>query len=235
MKTQAAPAAAEGEGVLPVGGAGRLDSEGHEGADSGETAESVLIQRLQAGDRSAGRVLIEQHHQRIFWLLCRLVRNRSDAEELAQETFVRAFTGIGQFRGQRGMFTWLCRIATNLAISHRRRMSLRQAASLQGPVGAGASGTSDGPALELHHLVSSSEEVREPRDLERLRAVESAMAELDSDSRSVLLLRDVEDLDYQQIAAILELPLGTVKSRIHRARLALRELLRRRGVQGDEP
>lgn len=186
-----------------------------------DPADEALVAQAQRGDAAAFGLLVERHQDALFNSVSRMVSQRQDAEDLAQEAFVKAFRGIGQFEGRSSFFTWLYSIAFHLVISHRRRIgSARHLNPLSFHHGSDDDGGgiepedgSDGPG--------SDAERHETRE-----RVERAIAELEDDYRAVIVMRDIEGFDYQAIADVLGCPQGTVKSRLHRARLALRDLLK---------
>jgi len=191
---------------------------------SGRTIEfqdPPLVARCRKGDMQAFGLLVAKYQDRIYNLVLRLCGNASDAEELAQETFLKALENIAQFRGNSRFYTWLFRIAANLAISARRRGARIKFHPLA------ASDDGDGQ-IGLEARLADS---REPSpqhaaaSAETAAAVLRALEELDEEARLVVVLRDVEDMDYSQIAEVLDLPVGTVKSRLHRARCLLKEKL----------
>jgi RNA polymerase sigma-70 factor (ECF subfamily) len=139
-----------------------------------------------------------------------LVGNQAEAEDIAQEAFVLAFLKLASFRGQSQFYTWLFRIARNLSVSRFRRA--RKTASLDA-VDAGGS-----------MLLLSDEAAPDQRllDGETVARVQVALARLSEEHRAILILREMDELDYDAIAAALELPVGTVRSRLHRARLQLK-------------
>jgi RNA polymerase sigma-70 factor (ECF subfamily) len=197
-------------------------------AGSGRTIEfqdQALVARCRKGDMQAFGLLVAKYQDRIYNLVLRLCGNAADAEELAQETFLKALEKIGQFRGNSRFYTWLFRIAANMAISARRRGGRIKFHSL---AAGGSWENDDGQAAGLEARLTDSREVSPPRaaaSSETARAVMQALEELDEDARLVVVLRDVEDMDYSQIAEVLDLPTGTVKSRLHRARRLLKEKL----------
>lgn len=195
-----------------------------------EPHEQDLLSRARKGDQGALAELLRAHQGRVFNVCLRMVHNRDDAAELTQDVLLKIVQHLPEYRGQAELSTWMTRIAMNQSISHLRKRKLRQTASLDGSSGGGASrngraSTGEGvPALRLR-LADDREpgpEARVERDemLDRLR---QAVAELDEEFRAVLVLRDIEEMDYAQVAEALGLPMGTVKSRLFRARLALRE------------
>lgn len=149
--------------------------------------------------------------------------DRQDAADLTQEALLRAFTSIQRFDRRAAFYTWLYRIAVNLVIDHRRRQS--HAPRTVGPAGADARAerTVDRRASE------SDEPVHRAAAAEEREIVMTALMQLDDEQRTILVLRDIEQLDYAEIAETLNVPLGTVKSRIFRARQALRERLEQEG------
>lgn len=183
-------------------------------------ADSVLVERTRTGDMQAFGLLVAKYQDRVFNMVCRMVGRREDAEELAQEAFLKALEKISQFRGQSKFYTWLFRIAVNLAISHRRRGGRIKFQSLDAENNFSA--TQAGALAEAKGTASPECTVMAAEA--RSRVVE-ALEQLDDESRIVVLLRDIEDMEYSQISEVLAVPMGTVKSRLHRARLELREKL----------
>jgi len=186
--------------------------------------ERLFLRRLRERDEGAFREMIEQYQNQIFNLLFRMIGNKEEAEDLAQEVFVTVFKSIDQFRGDAKLSTWLYRVAVNhcknrvkyLARRHDRRTGVldetaERAAAAQGgePVAAGR--------------IAAPDRALEGAETERL--VQAAIAELEEDHRLVIVLRDIEELSYEEIASIAGVPEGTIKSRLHRARLALKEKL----------
>ena len=166
--------------------------------------------------------LLEAYHGRIYHVCLRMVSNADDAAELTQDAMVRVVESLDKFRGEAHLSTWMIRIAMNLSISHLRKRKLRRAASLEaGP----DNGETDAPTSLRMTLADDREPSPDRRveEDEMLGHLKSAIAELDDEFRAVLVLRDIEQMDYRQIADVLEVNLGTVKSRLFRARLALRE------------
>lgn len=189
--------------------------------------EQALIDRVQRGDRAALGELLHAHQRRLYNVCYRMVSHADDAAELTQDVMVKVVEKIGDFRGDARLTTWMTRIAMNASISHLRKRKLRHTVSLSLTPAPGKTGdTSGGPSL-----ADRLPETREPgpdqsvQQGEMLDQLQAAIAGLEDDQRAVLVLRDIEDLDYHQIARTLDLPVGTVKSRLFRARLALRTLM----------
>lgn len=188
-----------------------------------------LLDRAIAGDRHALGLLLSQHQKPLYNTVLRMVSNADDAAEVTQEAMLKIVQHIGGFRRDAKLTTWMTRIAMNQAISHLRKRRTRDAVSLEssGRPSLG-SGSNQDQAASLRsaladHREPSAEHCVETRDTaERL---QSAIDRLDDDFKAVLVLRDLQQLDYAEIAEALELKVGTVKSRLFRARLAVREML----------
>jgi RNA polymerase sigma-70 factor (ECF subfamily) len=180
------------------------------------------VERARKGDMQAFGSLVAKYQERVLNVVFRLCGRWAEAEELAQETFLKALERLGQFRGSSGFYTWLFRIAVNLTVSHRRRAGRLGFRSLGG-------GEADGSLADS--LTSELAQRREAPPTaaaeasETRRRVCQALEELDDEFRMVVILRDIEEMDYGQIARVLEVPAGTVKSRLHRARGLLRDKL----------
>jgi RNA polymerase sigma-70 factor, ECF subfamily len=182
--------------------------------------EPSLVQRCRLGDGPAMTVLIHRYQDRIFNTLLRLCGNSHDAEELCQDTFVKFLAKIGEFRGGSGLYTWLFRIAMNLALSQRRRSGKVRFAPLE----ARGEGEEDlARALADPRAATPVERVERAEEHEKVLA---ALAGLDEEFRAVVVLRDVEGMDYEQIAGVLNVPVGTVRSRLFRARHKLADQLK---------
>jgi len=197
-------------------------------ADSAADArqESDLLRKARTGDRFAYGQIVRLYQDRIYNAMLRMVGDRDEARELTQETFTRGLQKIDTFRGEASAYTWLFRIAMNLAISQLRRVKRRRVFSLDGSDS--PTPRRDDQAASLLHRI---EQQRQPAPDERLEAREraeqvlAALGRLDPEYRAVLVMRDIEGFDYQQMADLLSLPLGTLKSRLFRARVALRDEL----------
>lgn len=188
--------------------------------------EKALIERVHAGDRAALGELLRAHQRRLYNVCFRMVSHPDDAAELTQDVLLKVVEKIDGFRGDARLTTWMTRIAMNASISHLRKRKLRRTVSLNQPApGRDSVEASDGS------LAGRLPDPREPgpaacvQHHESLDELQRAIAGLDDDQRAVLVLRDLEELDYHQIAQTLDLPVGTVKSRLFRARLALRKTL----------
>ena len=182
--------------------------------------EVVLIAR--AGRETAYRELIRRYERPVFALLFRMVRDRELAEDLAQETFIKALNAIESYRPEFKFSSWIFKIANNAAIDHLRRREL-DTLSLDGSPHAETPEQMQATALQIGARQESPLDAVEAKELGG--AIEQAIAQLRPEYRSCILLRHVEGRAYEEIAEILNLPLGTVKTYIHRARNELRQTL----------
>jgi RNA polymerase sigma-70 factor (ECF subfamily) len=175
-----------------------------------------LVEQATEGDRDAFDALVFRHQARMYNFMRMMVHEEAEAEDLTQDVFVRVWKSIGRFRGDSAFRTWLFRIAVNRARTHLSRRSRWQFLSLQ------ASGPDADPT-------AASDDPPDPWRLEddvvRRDAIDRALATLSPDLRTAITLRDVEGLEYREIARALDIPIGTVESRIFRARQRLRPLL----------
>lgn len=193
--------------------------------------DSAVVARARGGDRAAFGELVALHEARVYTLALQLCRGRrDDAQELAQEAFLRALQGIAAFRGDAAFTTWIHRIVVNLHLNQSASLAAK-ARARQLSIGV-ASGVDDAPGCEPAAAVPApalqAEQAEERARLHR------AFAALDETRRIVVLLRDVEGKSYEEIAALLEVPIGTVRSRLARAREELSRALGGSGFQGPE-
>jgi RNA polymerase sigma-70 factor (ECF subfamily) len=191
--------------------------------------DRLFIARLLARDERAFQELVVQYGDRVFGLVFRFVGNRAEAEDVAQEVFVTVWKSIETFRSESRLSTWLFRIAANHAknrIKYLARRSTDRGGLDDAPEGALADVGNLGVAATHGHVRGPDAALEAAQ---RGGALERAIASLDEDQRLVVILRDVEELSYDEIGEITGLPEGTVKSRLHRARLALKEFLQAEG------
>lgn len=185
-------------------------------------ADLALVRRVQSGDQQAFGLLVTKYQRKLLRLVLRLVRDPAEAEDITQEAFIKAYRALPGFRGDSAFYTWLYRIGVNCAKSwlmvHGRRLS------------------------NLGDLLGSDDEVREIDDIAGMRddetperillskqigeTVNSAMDALPEDLRTAISLREIEGLSYEEIAQVMDCPIGTVRSRIFRARDAIAERLK---------
>ena len=181
---------------------------------SGDREEEVgLLRAAQGGDPAAFSELVRRYQRAVYRVAYALTRNPSDADDLAQETFVRAWQAIGRFRVGEPLHPWLARIVTNLALSLFRHRKRRPEAPLEPLVEAGQQwGVEDDPAERVEQD-------------EQLAHMQAAFADLRPEHQAVLALRVVEEQSYEEIATTLRVPVGTVMSRLSRARAELKARL----------
>jgi RNA polymerase sigma-70 factor, ECF subfamily len=185
-------------------------------------SDQDIVALARAGEEAAYRELIRRYERPLFSLLYRMVRDRELAEDLAQETFVKALNAIESYRPEFKFSSWIFKIANNAAIDHLRRREL-DTLSLEGSPQAETPEAIEATALQIGDRQESALDEVEARELGG--QIEAAIAQLRPEYRSCILLRHVEGRAYEEIAEILNLPLGTVKTYIHRARNELRQAL----------
>lgn len=182
-------------------------------------ADQLLVERVQDGDKSAFDVLVRKYQHKIVKLISRYVYDPSEALDVAQEAFIKAYKALPSFRGDSAFYTWLYRIAINTAKNHLVSASRR-------PVDREV----DMPDSEQFELQARLKDVDTPEGLllsEEIRhTVEAAIENLPEDLRTAIILREIEGMSYEEIALTMECPVGTVRSRIFRAREAISESLR---------
>ncbi|MEM9488278.1 MAG: sigma-70 family RNA polymerase sigma factor [Myxococcota bacterium] len=186
--------------------------------------ERLLIRKLRERDEKAFRQMVERHRDQVFNVIYRMLGNREEAEDLAQEVFITVFKSIDSFRGESKFSTWLYRITVNhsknrikyLARRHDRDQHQYDETLIKTSAESALTAPTQAPRPDKH---------LEGVELERL--VQRCIAELDEDHRALLVLRDIQELSYDEIGSITGLPAGTVKSRLHRARLALRKKMQK--------
>ncbi len=191
--------------------------------------EAEWLRKAQKGDRAAYGQIVVAYQDRLYNAVLRVVGDHEEARELTQEAFTRGLMKLDSFRGDASPYTWLFRIAVNLAISQLRKVHRHRVFSLSSSNGNGRHDTSDDQASNLMDALARDRAQLPPQELERREQNEqvlAALGRLDAEYRAVLVMRDIEGFDYQQMADVLDLPLGTLKSRLFRARLALRDELK---------
>jgi RNA polymerase sigma-70 factor (ECF subfamily) len=184
--------------------------------------EPSFLRRLRERDERAFRELVEAQRDRVFNLTLRMLGNRAEAEDIAQEVFITVFKRIDQFREEAKFTTWLYSITINTCknrIKYLARRHDRDRDELDDAAEKTTNGAIGGP------MPRAPDDALEGARIEKL--MQEAIATLDADHREVVVLRDIEDLSIEEICAITNLPDGTVKSRLHRARLQLRKRLQR--------
>jgi RNA polymerase sigma-70 factor (ECF subfamily) len=187
--------------------------------EGGRADEAALVDAVRRGAPGSREAIYHRYKRRVFALALRIV-GAIDAEEVAQEAFIRVFRGLPKFRGDAALGTWIYRLAVNAALSHRSRRG--SAPPLQ--MGAGDDRGSE-PVASV---------TPEARDLALRKQLERALAALPVGYRTVIVLHDVEGLEHEEVAAILGCHVGTSKSQLHKARAKLREALAAQGITASE-
>ncbi len=178
--------------------------------------DNSLIAACRAGRTEAFGVLVQRYQDRLYPTMLRLTGSADDALDLLQDAFLRAFEKLDRFHGESSFYTWIYRIAVNLALSGRRRR--RTTVRFQGAGPGDAIDPADDPATSDPTLPL---ELAERDDL-----IQAALNALADDHRAVVVMKEFDGLRYEEIAAVLNVPIGTIRSRLHRARLELRERLK---------
>lgn len=179
--------------------------------------EKALIGQILAGDQDAFARLVQAYQKPVYNLCLRMVSNPTDAEDLAQEAFVKAWRGLRFYKHEAAFSTWLYRLTSNVCIDFLRRQKKTVSLTVE----------EDAPDLEVPDAAPLPEE--QVLNKEKQHAVAAAMAQLEEEYRLALTLRVVDDLTYEQIAEVLGIKVGTVKSRIARARERMRKMLLENG------
>jgi len=187
-----------------------------------DATDQEVVAQARLGREAAYRELVRRYERPIFSLIYRMVRNRELAEDLAQETFVKALKAVGSYRPEYKFSSWIFKIANNAAIDHLRKRELATL-SIEGSPHAVTPDAMEATALQISGRLPGPLEELEARELGG--AIEEAIGRLRPEYRACILLRHVEGRPYEEIAEMLGLPLGTVKTYIHRARYELREAL----------
>ncbi|MCW8888624.1 MAG: RNA polymerase sigma factor RpoE [Gammaproteobacteria bacterium] len=177
-----------------------------------------LVGRVQSGDKQAFGILVERYQNRILHVLTPFLKNRADAEDVAQDTFVRAYRALANFKGDSAFYTWLYRIAINTAKNYLAAKKVRPPSSDIDMADVGES------AFDIKLRDEDSPEELVHRD-QIESAVYKAMGELPDEQRTALMLREIDGMSYEDIAITTECPIGTVRSRIFRARDAIERVI----------
>ena len=176
-------------------------------------ADQEIVARCRNGDWEAFAILVRKYQSRVLTLATRILNNRSEAEDIAQDIFVKVFQSLHDFRGASRFSTWLYRITVNHCLNHLRRRTRQQQTLVVTEV---EGWMQEAPAANPHKTLEQKE---------RWALVQAKLQLLSPEHRTIILLRDFEGLSYDEIADVLQLESGTVKSRLHRARMELKALL----------
>jgi RNA polymerase sigma-70 factor (ECF subfamily) len=183
-------------------------------------ADLLLVERVQSGDRNAFGLLVSKYQRKLLRLVMRMVRDPAEAEDVTQEAFIKAYRALPNFRGESAFYTWLYRIGVNTAknwlVAHGRRMPT-----------VSELGDEDGEGIENSGLLRDDETPDRVLLSKQIgETVNAAMDALPEDLRTAISLREIEGLSYEEIAQVMDCPIGTVRSRIFRAREAIAAQLR---------
>lgn len=183
--------------------------------------DAVLVERVQQGDHNAFGLLVSKYERKVYRLIGRLVRDPAEVEDVAQEAFIKAYRALPQFRGESAFYTWLYRIAVNTAKNHLQASNRRPTSRSDAPTGDDAE-----PFDETENLsdINTPEAVIASRQIAD--TVNLAIEALPEELRTAIVLREIEGLSYEEIAQTMGCPIGTVRSRIFRAREAIAQRLR---------
>jgi len=200
-----------------------------------EAQDLALARAVQRGEPNAWNVLLRKYQDRLFAVCVRMVRDRDQAADLTQESMVKIIEGLESYDGRAKLSTWMIRITMNVCLTKLRSEKLRRHASLDlqdARTGlTAAEQLQDGAGFgRVSRELDAEGRVEED---EQRALLSAALVRLDPEPRAILVLRDVRGLDYDQIAEVLGVPVGTVKSRLFRARVALREMIE--ALEGGRP
>ncbi len=183
-----------------------------------QDADQLLVEQVQRGDKRAFDLLVLKYQHKVIALVGRFVKDRSEAEDVAQDAFIRAYRALANFRGESAFYTWLYRIAVNTAKNHLVAKGRRPPAA-----------DIDAEEAELFFQEQGLTEQATPeRELERdqvEKSLQKALSSLSDDLRAAITLRELEGMSYEEIAEVMGTPIGTVRSRIFRARDAIAKQL----------
>jgi len=181
-------------------------------------SDEILVAKSQKGDAQAFELLIKKYQRRIFHLIYRITQDPAVVESLAQDVFLKAYRSISSFRGSSRFYTWLYRIAVNTSLSYLKREAVAENREKRVDVD-----------LDTSNLAVDSMKIEDPEEIlmrkEFVRHLVSSLRRLPEELRTAVILREFTGLNYEEIAEVMEIPLGTVRSRIFRARSRLREML----------
>lgn len=182
--------------------------------------DQALVERVQRGDKAAFELLVIKYQRKVIRLISRLIRDPAEVEDVAQDAFIKAYRALPQFRGESAFYTWLYRIAVNTAKNHLATQSRRAPTSTE----------ADAEEAETFGDASQLREMNTPESAlmtkQIAQTVNAAVAMLPEELRTAITLREIEGCSYEEIGEIMQCPIGTVRSRIFRAREAIAEKLK---------
>ena len=193
-------------------------------------SDTELVRRFKGGDRRAYAEIVRRYQHRVYGLALRWMGDEQVAEEVAQDVFIALFRALGAFRGDAKLSTWIYRVVINHC-KNRRLYQKRRKTDRHEPLDGKRDDDDDGPERQFANDDPLPDSGMHRSEAEVL--VREALEQLDEEQRQIIVLRDIEDLAYEEIAELMDIPRGTVKSRLHRARAALAVVLSRRIQQED--
>jgi RNA polymerase sigma-70 factor (ECF subfamily) len=185
-----------------------------------DDTDAVLVQQVQAGNKEAFGLIVRKYQQRLYKLVCRYIRDPSEAQDLTQEAFIKAYKGLANFRGDSALYTWLYRIAVNTAKNYLVSQSRRA----QADVDINDAEHYEGMAANAAKEWGTPERQLLTQEIQQV--IFQVIESLPDDLRSAVTLREFDGLSYEEIAQIMDCPIGTVRSRIFRAREAIDKALK---------
>jgi RNA polymerase sigma-70 factor (ECF subfamily) len=219
------PVAAARDTLLPPSKAPEAKLQRTPEQEAEQEAVSKLVRQCIAGDPQAWRQLVVSQHRRIYAICYRFTGSACDAEDLTQDVFLKLYKNLASFDTLKGSFqTWITTLARNLLVDHFRRTRLDRASD---SLDASFDGEEDGPTMADRLADPRPSQEHHVAGLELKVKVQAALKQLSPELREAVILRDLEDMDYKEIALVLRIPEGTVKSRISRGRGELARLLQR--------
>jgi len=183
-------------------------------AAAGARSDDELLRAWRTGDRAALEQLLRGYQPRIYAVCYRMLQSADQAADLTQDALTKVLEGLHSYDGRSQLSTWVIRVTMNCCLSYLRKLRLRRHGSIDEPTAAGD-----------RSMIREQVAGERVEQVERQEAVSRALARVEPEMRSIIVLRDIQGLDYQQIGEVLSVPVGTVKSRLFRARSALRELV----------
>lgn len=182
-------------------------------------ADAEMVKAVLGGDATAYRGLVEKYQGRVYAMVYGMIRNREDARDITQDAFVKAFNNLKSFRLEASFYTWLYRIAMNLAIDVTRKRKRREVSGFEEDI---ASRDEDGGISEAHHSDNPRKNLERKQLYDRIM---DSLEKLPADQKQVILLRELEGLSYKEISDVMGIPEGTVMSRLFYARKKMQKLL----------
>lgn len=219
------PVDASAPDLRPGGGGSDLSDE--------DQKDLELVEAIRGGDHDAWGTLLARHQERLFNICLRMVRDRESAADCTQDAMVRIIQGLDSYDGRARLSTWMIRVTMNVVLSRMRREKVRRHPSIEA-LGEGEGRSREGVSTRRREGAGEPAPEEGVESHEGRSVVFDALQRLSPEQRAILILRDARGLEYEQIAEVLDVALGTVKSRLFRARAALREALEAEGLRGPE-